>query len=70
MTTTFTGRTRAETKRKALAYWVDNRESLGMSMRDFFERCSISADGTSIVFHPISRVPGRFSFLRLRRNAG
>ena len=50
MTTTFTGRTRAETKRKALAYWVDNQESLGLTMREFFDRCSLSADGTMIVF--------------------
>ena len=30
MTTTFTGRTRAETKRKALTFWVDNREKLDL----------------------------------------
>lgn len=53
MTTTFTARTRAETKRKALAYWVDNRETLGLTMREFFERCAISSDGTAIVFQPV-----------------
>lgn len=51
MTTTFTGRNRAETKRKALAYWVDNRDTLRLSMREFFDRCSLSADGTAMVFH-------------------
>lgn len=70
MTTTFTGRTRAETKRKALAYWVDNRDSLRMNMREFFEHCAISADGTSIVFHPVRREPRRSFFSRLRRTAG
>lgn len=68
MTTTFTGRTRAETKRKALSYWVDNREKLALSMREFFERCSLSADGTAIVFHPVERTTAaRFPLLaRLR----
>lgn len=70
MKTTFSGRTRAETKRKALAYWAHNRETLGMNMREFFEHCSISADGTAIVFQPLSRAPIRSFFSRLRRNAG
>lgn len=68
MTTTFTGRTRAETKRKALAYWVDNRDTLGLSMREFFDRCSISADGTMIVFlqpmKPLSHARGLLARLR------
>lgn len=51
MTTIFSGRTRAETKRKALTYWANNRETLGLSMREFFDRCSLSPDGTMIVFH-------------------
>lgn len=55
MTTTFTGRTRAETKRKALAYWVDNHDSLGLTMREFFDRCALSADGTAIVFQSPER---------------
>lgn len=68
MTTTFTGRTRAETKRKALAYWVDNRDTLGLSMREFFDRCSLSVDGTMIVFlQPVKAVSaGARLFARLR----
>ena len=50
MTIRFTGRTRAETKRKALGYWVDNQDRLQISMRDFLARCTMSPDGTTIVF--------------------
>lgn len=68
MATTFTGRTRAETKRKALAYWVDNRDALRLNMREFFDRCSLSTDGTVIVFlHPVKAPSaGVRLFARLR----
>lgn len=71
MKTTFNGRTRAETKRKALAFWAHNRETLGLNMREFFERCSISTDGTTIVFSPPRRESKPMRFLsRLRGSAG
>ena len=65
----FTGRSRAETKRKALAYWVDNQHTLGLGMRAFFERCALSADGTTLVFrHETAKPsPGRGLLARLRR---
>ena len=70
MKTTFNGRTRAETKRKALAFWAHNRDALGLGMREFFERCSISADGTTIVFSPPARESSPLRFLaRLRGHA-
>ena len=64
MTTVFTARTRAETKRKALAFWVENRERLGLSMREFFDACTISPDGTSIAFQMPQPVPVKIRLLR------
>ena len=70
MTTLFSGRSRAETKRKALLYWANNRETLRLTMREFFERCSLSPDGTAIVFHhqaPEAKpLPRLFARLRSR----
>jgi hypothetical protein len=37
-------------KRKALDYWVQNRAALNLSLRDFFRRCRLSADGRAITF--------------------
>ena len=64
MTTVFTGRTRAETKRKALAFWVENREPLRLSMTEFFDACTISPDGTSIAFQKPQPAPMKLRLLR------
>jgi len=59
----FTGRTRAETKRRALDYWVANQDKLGIPMRDFLARCAMSPDGTLIVFRQGEAEP-RLRWLR------
>jgi hypothetical protein len=46
----FNGRNRAETKRKALAWWVANRDELKLSIAEFLGACSITADGTAMTF--------------------
>ncbi|MFH0900586.1 MAG: hypothetical protein V2A73_08150 [Pseudomonadota bacterium] len=46
----FNGRDRAQTKRKALDYWYQHRDSLKLSLRDFFMRCRSSSDGLKIIF--------------------
>ena len=55
---TFQGRDRATTKRKALAWWVENRSRLGIDMTGFLTRCTITPDGTIITFRA---VPARVS---------
>ena len=51
----FLGRTRADTKRKALDFWVSNQRQLDLTLREFFERCRISQDGKRITFY--ARLP-------------
>ena len=43
-------------KRRALAYWYQNQSNLGLSMRQFFERCRIREEGgeSYIRFYPDS----------------
>ena len=65
MTIRFTGRTRAETKRNALRYWVDNQDRLRLTMAQFLARCTMSPDGTTIVFAEEQPQPVRW----LRRTA-
>ena len=48
---TFTGRTRSDTKRKALNYWYMNQTSLAMTIREFSARLVLLPDGKSIVFY-------------------
>ena len=66
MTIRFTGRTRAETKRKALGYWVNNQDRLRISMKEFVQRCAMSAEGTTIVFNEEVQKEKRPLWLRLR----
>jgi hypothetical protein len=46
----FSGRDRAHAKRKALNYWYQHRDELGMTLRDFFLRCRLSSDQRTITF--------------------
>lgn len=46
----FTGRDRTHSKRKALDFWFQNRDRLGMTLRHFFARCRLSPDGRTITF--------------------
>lgn len=47
----FCGRDREEARREARRYWEDNRDSLGLSLREFCDRCvSIGRHGEMIVF--------------------
>ena len=47
---TFCGRDRTHAKRKALDFWYQNRDRLGMTLRDFFQRCRLSSDERTIIF--------------------
>ncbi|MBU0553274.1 hypothetical protein KKF91_11975 [Myxococcota bacterium] len=40
-------------KRRALNFWYTHRESLGLTVSEFFQHCRISHEGavTRIVFH-------------------
>lgn len=51
---TFEGRDRAHVKRKALHYWATNAGRLGLSLRQFLERCRMDGDQRRIVFHPLA----------------
>jgi hypothetical protein len=48
----FSGRDRVHAKRKALDYWYNNRDVLGLSVMDFFRRCRLSPDERTITFIP------------------
>lgn len=53
----FQGRSAQEAKRRALNYWYQNHEVLGLSLARFFAQCrgSQSAAGsTMIVFYPVA----------------
>ena len=60
----FEGRSRAEAKRTALTFWIENQDSLSMSLREFLEACRTSGEGTEILF--CKPAPSRFGekFLR------
>jgi hypothetical protein len=44
------GRNRVEAKKRALNFYVSNRELLGGSMKDFFKRCTIDPSGRTIIY--------------------
>jgi hypothetical protein len=46
----FSGRDRVDVKRRALDYWYQNRERLGLSLCRFLLQCKMSGDGRTIVF--------------------
>ena len=46
----FSGRDRADVKRKALDYWYHNRHLLNLDLKDFLGRCRVSADERTITF--------------------
>jgi hypothetical protein len=47
----FSGRERADVKRKALDFWYHNRAALNLTMRDFSPVAASRPDGRSITFH-------------------
>ena len=55
----FSGRDLVDVKRKALDYWYQNRERLGLSLCGFLLRCTMSGDGKSITFEGASITAGR-----------
>ncbi len=46
----FSGRNRAQVKKKALEYWFNNRDRLRLSLNDFVSRCRMSPDERTITF--------------------
>jgi hypothetical protein len=57
----FTGRTTQEAKRRALGYWYQNHDRLGLSLAQFFAACRSAQTATQvvIVFVPAERAIGR-----------
>jgi hypothetical protein len=55
----FQGRTAQEAKRRALSYWYQHHQSLGMSLAQFFAQCrgSQAAAGAMITFYPAAAPP-------------
>lgn len=49
----FSGLSARVAKRRALQYWYNNREALGLSMAEFFGRCRVRSSGaaTHITFY-------------------
>lgn len=62
----FEGRSRTETKRKALAYWIDHQDRLRLSLREFLGGCAATPDGLVISF----RMPTGRSRARARAASG
>ncbi len=50
-TVKFKGRTRADSKRRALNYWYQNRDTLRLDLRTFFDQCRLQPDDSTIVFY-------------------
>ena len=50
----FCGRNAQEAKRRALSYWYQHHEQLGLSLAQFFAQCRSSAQpGSSVItFYP------------------
>jgi hypothetical protein len=50
----FTGRSARDAKRRALNFWYQNRDRLGLSLSDFFADCRVHSDPglTRIVYAP------------------
>lgn len=46
----FSGRNRAQVKKKALEYWFNNKDRLRLTLGDFVSRCRLSADARTITF--------------------
>ncbi len=46
----FNGRDRVHVQRLALNWWYTHRQQLGLCLKDFFLRCSLSDDGRTITF--------------------
>lgn len=53
----FTGRSARDAKRRALNFWYQNRDGLGLSLSDFFADCRVHSDPglTRIVYAPGGR---------------
>lgn len=47
----FKGRTRADSKRRALAYWFAHQSNLHLDVRGFFQCCRLLPDGRTIVYY-------------------
>ena len=46
----FIGKNRIDVKKRALDYYLCNREQLGGSMKEFFRRCVIDPSGRTIIY--------------------
>jgi hypothetical protein len=46
----FNGRDRVHARRRAVDWWFTHRQALGLCLREFFLRCSWSADERTITF--------------------
>lgn len=44
------GKDRIDAKKRALNYYVSNREQLGGSMKEFLKRCTIDPSGKTIIY--------------------
>jgi len=57
ITREFRGMSARVAKRRALQYWYQNRDTLGLSMTEFFGRCRLcsSGDSTRITFYAHGR---------------
>ena len=44
------GRNRIDAKKRALNYYLCNRDALGATMKDFFKRCTIDPSGKTIIY--------------------
>ena len=45
----FSARDRSRAKQEALRYWVAHRDELGITLREFNQRCVMLGDGTTIL---------------------
>ncbi|RMD98706.1 MAG: hypothetical protein D6812_12980 [Deltaproteobacteria bacterium] len=48
------GRNRADTKKRALAFWFKNRAQVDQDLKGFLAHCRINPAGTRIVYLPDS----------------
>jgi len=46
----FKGKNRVDAKKKAFNYWLTNRESFNVSMKEFLGKCTLAPDGKAIFY--------------------
>ena len=56
----FQGRNTQEAKRRALTYWYQHHQALGLSLAQFFAQCrgNQASGGVIITFYPAAAPPG------------